>query len=140
MSFPGGAQAENEPQSAGRQTGLIGVRNDGRIEQRGGFQRVFGQEIGADQQLPLFGDFLIGRQQLADLFEAFQEELANLLVPLGEFGGDFIQERRRPRSSGSAMILAMILPTRSGSPGLKGRRRTRDWSGLRIVARAFDVN
>ena len=38
------------------------------------------------------------------------------------------------RSSGSAMILAMILAIRSGPPGLKGRRRTRDWSGLRIVA------
>src|SRR5688572_23327947 len=31
------------------------------------------------------------------------------------------------------MILAMILPTRSRLPGLKGRSRTRDWSGLRIV-------
>ncbi len=31
------------------------------------------------------------------------------------------------------MILAMILPTRWGSPGLNGRRRTRDWSGLSIV-------
>ena len=27
----------------------------------------------------------------------------------------------------------MILAMRSGPPGLKGRRRTRDWSGLRIV-------
>ena len=58
MSFPGGAQAENEPQSAGRQVSLIGVRNDGGIEQRGGFQRVFGQEIGADQEPSLFGQFL----------------------------------------------------------------------------------
>ena len=31
------------------------------------------------------------------------------------------------------MILAMILATRSEFPGLKGRKRTRDWSGLRIV-------
>jgi len=31
------------------------------------------------------------------------------------------------------MILAMILAPRSELPGLKGRRRTRDWSGLRIV-------
>jgi hypothetical protein len=27
----------------------------------------------------------------------------------------------------------MILPTRLESPGLNGRRSTRDWSGLRIV-------
>ena len=32
------------------------------------------------------------------------------------------------------MILAMILPARSGVSGLNGRRRTRDWSGRRIVA------
>ena len=32
------------------------------------------------------------------------------------------------------MILEMILPTRWGSLGLNGRSRTRDWSGLRIVA------
>ncbi len=31
------------------------------------------------------------------------------------------------------MIRAMILPTRCESPGLKGRKRTRDWSGLRTV-------
>jgi hypothetical protein len=28
----------------------------------------------------------------------------------------------------------MILATRWGFPELKGRKRTRDWSGLRIVA------
>ncbi len=93
VSFPSGAQAENEPQRAGRQTGLVGVRHDGRIEQGGGFQRVFGQEIGADQQPSLFGHFLIRRQRLADLFEAFQEDVADLLVPLGELGGDSVQQR-----------------------------------------------
>ena len=56
MPFAGGAQAENESQRAGRQTGLIGVRNDGGIEQRGRFQGVFGEEVGADQQPSLFGE------------------------------------------------------------------------------------
>ena len=37
--------------------GLIRVRNDGGIEQRRRFQRVFSQEVGADQQAPLFGKF-----------------------------------------------------------------------------------
>ena len=96
MSFPGGAQAENEPQSAGRQTGLVGMRHDGGIEQRSGFQRVFGQEIGADQQSSLFGYVLIRRQRLADLFEALQEELADVLVALGELSGDFVQQRADP--------------------------------------------
>ena len=93
MPFSGGAQAEDESQRAGWQTRLIGVRDDGGIEQRSGFQRVFGQEIGADQQPSLFGEFLTERQHLADLFEAFQKKLADVLMPLGELGGDFIQQR-----------------------------------------------
>jgi hypothetical protein len=40
----------------------------------------------------LLGDFLIRQQQLADLFKAFQKEFADLLVSLGEFSGDFVQE------------------------------------------------
>jgi len=31
------------------------------------------------------------------------------------------------------MIRAMILPARCESPGLNGRNRTRDWSGLRTM-------
>jgi hypothetical protein len=93
VSFPGGAQAEDEPQSAGRQICLVRVRNDGWIEQGSGFQGVFGQEIGADQQSSLFGHILIRQQRLADLFEAFQKKIADLLVSLGEFSGDVLQER-----------------------------------------------
>ena len=77
----------------GRQVRLVRVRDDGGIEQGRRFQGVFGQEIGADQQLSLFGEFLIGQQEVADLFESFQKEFADLLVALGEFGGDFVQER-----------------------------------------------
>ena len=87
MPFAGGAQAENEPQSAGWQAGLIGVRNDGGIEQRRGFQGVFGQEIGADQQPSWFGDLSSGGSMSADLFKAFQKELADILMPRGELRG-----------------------------------------------------
>ncbi len=90
MSLPSGAQAENESQSARWHVGLIRVRDDGGIEQRSGFQRVFGQEIGADQQSPLLGDFPIHPQQLADLLKSFQKEFADLFVALGEFSGDFV--------------------------------------------------
>src|ERR1700736_256728 len=92
MAFPCGAQAENKSQSAGRQTGLVRVRNDGWIEQGSGFQGVFGQEIGSDQLAPLFGQVLIRQQPLPDLFEAFQKEFADLLVSLGEVSADFVQE------------------------------------------------
>src|SRR5664279_4683994 len=92
VSFPSGAQAENKPQSAGREISLVRVRNDGWIEQGSGFQGVLGQEIGADQESSLFGHFRIRQQRLADLFKAFEEGLADLLVPLGEFSGDFVQQ------------------------------------------------
>jgi hypothetical protein len=93
VSFPGGAQAEDKTQSAGRQVRLVRVRDDGRIEQGSGFQGEFANEIGADQQLSLFGNFPIGQQEVADLFESFQKGFVDLLVSLGEFGGYFVQER-----------------------------------------------
>jgi len=93
VSFPSGAQAENKPHGAGRKVSLIRVRNDGWIEQGSGFQRVFGEEIGPDQESPLFGHFLMLQHQVANLFETFQKELANVLVSLREFSGDFVQER-----------------------------------------------
>ncbi len=94
MPFARSAQAENESQRARWQPRLIGVRDDGGVEQRRGFQGVFSQEIGADQQPPRFGEFLTRGQHLADLFKAFQKELADLLVPLGELGGDFREKDR----------------------------------------------
>ena len=75
VPFPGGAQAENEAQRAGRQAGLIGVRNDRGIEQGRGFQRVFGQEVGADQQPPVLRTIPRSADiRVADLFEALEEE------------------------------------------------------------------
>ena len=92
MSFPGGAQAEDKTQSAGRQVGLIRVRDDGRIEKGCGLQGEFANEIGTDQQLSLFGNFLISQHEVADLFEPFQKGSVDLLVSLREFSGYFVQE------------------------------------------------
>jgi hypothetical protein len=72
------------------------VRDDGGIEQGCRFQGEFANEIGADQQLSLFGNFLIGQQEVSDLFESFQKGFVDLLVPLGEFGGYFVKERADP--------------------------------------------
>jgi hypothetical protein len=44
----------------------------------------------------LFGNFLIGQQEIADLFESFQKGFVDLLVSLGEFGRYFVQERADP--------------------------------------------
>src|SRR5258708_17543747 len=90
VPFSGGAQAENEPQGSSWKTGLIGMRHDGGIEQRSGFQRVFGEEIGPDQQLSLFGEGRIRQYHRADLFEPFSKELPDLLMPPRELGGGFL--------------------------------------------------
>lgn len=91
MSFPGGTQAEDKAHGAGWQIGLVRVRNDGRIEYGRGFQRVFGQEVRADQQLPLLGKLSIARQQLANLVEAFEEKSMDTPMPLSEFGKYLVQ-------------------------------------------------
>ena len=96
VPFAGSAQAENESQSAARQAGLIGVRHDGGIEQRGRFQGVFGQEIGADQQPPLFGELPIRQEHVADLFKAFQKELADVLMPRARIRRRFLPAGARP--------------------------------------------
>ena len=43
------AKAEDEPESAFRRAGLIGMGNDAGIEQCRGFKGIFMEEIGADQ-------------------------------------------------------------------------------------------
>jgi hypothetical protein len=93
VSFPSGAQAEDKPQSAGREIRLVGMRNDGWIEQGRGLQGVFGQKIGADQEASLFGQLLIRPNRFADLLEAFQEQIPDSMVPLGELGRYFIEQR-----------------------------------------------
>ncbi len=54
VTFAGGAQAEDEAQFARRETGLVGVRDDRGIEERGGFERVFAGEERADVELAGF--------------------------------------------------------------------------------------
>jgi hypothetical protein len=93
VPFAGGAQAENEPQSATIEAGLIGMRDDGRIEESGGFQGVFSQEIGADQEASLLGHLHIPWNQFPDLFEAFQGAGVDLVVPAGELSAKSAQER-----------------------------------------------
>src|SRR5205823_1491207 len=76
MPFAGGPQAQNETQRAGREVRLIRVRHDRWIEQRRGFERIFVREVGAQHQLPFFGDAAAGTQRVPDVLEAAFEELA----------------------------------------------------------------
>jgi hypothetical protein len=93
VSLPGGAQAEDKTESAGRKVRLVRVRDDGRIEQGCRFQGEFANEIRTDQQLSLFGNLLICQYEVADLFEPFQKGPVDLLVSPREFGGYLVQER-----------------------------------------------
>ena len=42
--------------------------------------------------MPLFGDVLIGRQEVTDLFKSPLKNFGGLLVSLGKLGRDFIQQ------------------------------------------------
>lgn len=81
------AQAEDEAEAPLRYAGLVGMGDDTRIEQRCRLERIFVQEIGADQPplqlgeigmggerlLRLVGTALEGREQIAmPAFEIFQ--------------------------------------------------------------------
>ena len=92
MSLPRGAQTQDKTQCTGRKVRLVRVRDDGRIEQGCRFQGEFANEIGTDQQLSLFGNFLIGQYEVADLFESFQKGSVDFLVSSREFSGYFLQK------------------------------------------------
>ena len=79
MPFADRAKTEDEAAAAFRRAGLIGMRDDARIEQRRRFEGIFVQKIGADQLaldlgetrmrrkgvFHLVGARLEGRQQVA---------------------------------------------------------------------------
>jgi hypothetical protein len=105
------AQADGDPQPAGRHAGLIGVGHDRRIAQGGGLDRELVGEVGADQQT------LRGRQvrrpghPMPDQAEVVQEDAFQIAVPplelrdgpaeqVGRFGGgqvgDAVDQGVRP--------------------------------------------
>ncbi len=85
VAFARGPEAQDEPQRAGRQVRLVRMRHDRRIEQRGGFERILVTKIGAEQELPFFGQVLVGVQARADLLESGFEKIPGLGVALTEF-------------------------------------------------------
>jgi hypothetical protein len=139
VPFAGSAQAENEPQRSSFEARLIGMGDHGGIEQRGGFQRVFRQEIGADQEPSWFGNFPIRQHQVAHLFEALQEAMVNVRVPLGKFGGDFVQQRadaffRQRHDAGDDPGDALRIPR------TEGPQKNARLVGLQHGGRALHVN
>ena len=52
VPFARGPQAQDETQRALGQPGLVGMRHDGRIEQRRGLRGILVREVSADERLP----------------------------------------------------------------------------------------
>ena len=103
MSFADGTQAENEAQSALRRVRLVGVRHDAGVEQSRGFERVFIEEIGADQLAPVLGKGAVGRHGLFHDLGPGLERLQRIAVPalkilqdIGELGGSGLSARNQP--------------------------------------------
>ena len=85
MSFARGSQAQDETEGARGQPGLVGVRDDGRIEQRRRLKRILMRKIGADERLPLRQKLPPLAQAETHLREAGEEMLFKLLVAIGKF-------------------------------------------------------
>jgi len=84
MPFADGSEAENEAQAACRGSRLVGVRYDAGVEQRRCFERIFVQEIGADELALDFGKRTVRRQRLLHFVGAEFERLQQVAMPARE--------------------------------------------------------
>ena len=85
MTFARSPQAQDETERAWREVRLVRMRHNRGIEQRGGFERILVTEIGTEQELPFFGQMVVGVQARADLLESVFQEIPGLGVALTEF-------------------------------------------------------
>ena len=98
------------------------------IEKRRGFQRVLLGKIGADEQLAVLAERLIGQEMVLDLFKAIEEEVAGFLMPVAEFLEDVVQqdvdlglrERRHPPENAFDPVFAGRLERSDDDPAVIG--------------------
>src|SRR5689334_19736644 len=81
MSLTNGTQAQHEAQPPHRGPSLIGVGNDAWVEQRRGFERVFVQEISADQLALAIGEREVCAERLLHFIRALLEFIEQITVP-----------------------------------------------------------
>ena len=81
MSFPDGAKAEDEAEPAFRRAGLIGMRDDTRIEQCRRLEGIFVQEVGADQLALYLCEIGMRRKGVFHFVGARLEGLQQVAVP-----------------------------------------------------------
>ena len=85
VSFARGPQTQDETQRALGHPGLVGMRHDGRIEQRRGFWRILVREVSADEHLPFGRRLRAGFEMNLHLREAFAENIFNVFMPVRKF-------------------------------------------------------
>ncbi len=90
--------------------GLVGMRDDGGIEERGGLERIFVGEVGADEKLALVGKRLVGGDEILHGWRSVAENNR------GRAGGG-CRIRRGPR-------LSMATTSASGSASTRARMRS----------------
>ncbi len=72
---------------------MVRVRNNRWVEESRGFERVLGEEIGANEEASLLRQIASRIVLLPNLFEAFQQSFSQSVVPLRKVGSDFLQKR-----------------------------------------------
>src|SRR5258706_148932 len=92
VTFTRGPQTQDETKRSPGQIGLVRMRHDGRIEQRGGFRRIFVREVSSDERLPFWRRHARVGQVMTHLHEAIAEQLLYLLVAVLEFTQHLLQK------------------------------------------------
>ena len=75
-----------------RQSRLVGMRHDGRIEQRRGLRRILVREVSADEHLPFGRRLRAGFEMNVHLLEAVAKNVLHLLVPVRELAEHLAQQ------------------------------------------------
>ena len=117
MSFADGAQAQDEAKPAFRRAGLIGMRDDARIEQGRGLEGIFVQEIRADQLALHLGEIGMGGEGVFHFVGARLERRQQVAVAALEILQNFGQQIARPsrdRAPGRARRCGSPASCRSG--------------------------
>ena len=84
MALACSTQAEHKAQLAGRQSGLVRMCDDRRVEQRRSLEAILVNEAGADQQAALLGDLDAVLGRVMKLVVAIDEQGAEVAMPSAE--------------------------------------------------------
>ena len=91
VPFAGGAQAHDEAERIRREPALIWMRDDRGVEERGGFERVFAGEQGADEELARAAERPVRRDMRLDAREDPQERLLDIDMARAEVVHDHVE-------------------------------------------------